>query len=147
MDLLFDTPETDKRKEKIHCWAKRYIDVAHGSKKFTLEKELLELKENKPEYLEKNELEKLVRWKSPRNLTYIRENNKATIIKKYTQEAFKTTNVCDSIKILSDLEGVGYSIGSAILHLFHPENNYPIYDPHALRAVGKRPKDNVKCQR
>ncbi len=143
MDLLFDTPETDKRKEQIYCWAKRYIDVAHGSKKFTLEKELLELKKSKPEYLEKNELELLVRWKSPRNLTYISKNNNEITIVEKTQEAFKTTNVCDSIKILSDLKGVGYSIGSAILHLFHPENNYPIYDPHALRAVAKRPKDNV----
>ena len=33
-----------------------------------------------------------------------------------------------------DLHGVGPSIASTILHLYDPER-YPIFDPHALRAI------------
>lgn len=72
MDLLFDTPKTDKRKEKIRCWAKRYM--AEGSKKnLHREKELIELKESiyKQGHLTKSELEQLVRWKLPRQRSVI----------------------------------------------------------------------------
>ncbi len=34
------------------------------------------------------------------------------------------------------------SIGSAILHLYH-KDDYPIYDQHALRAIGEPQEESV----
>ncbi|RKU19668.1 hypothetical protein C6501_01280, partial [Candidatus Poribacteria bacterium] len=61
MNLLFDIPKTEQRKEKISSWAKRYIDIAQDSDNFTREKKLLKLKESKPKHLTKKQLELLVR--------------------------------------------------------------------------------------
>ena len=141
MDLLFDTPETDKRKEKIHCWAKRYM--ASGSDNLNREKELIKRKESiyKQGYLTKSELEQLVRWKLPRQLGNIRKNDEDLIVET-TQAAFKTKNVSDSIAHLCRIKGVRVSIGSAILHLFH-KDDFPIYDQHALRAVGEQQYESI----
>lgn len=141
MDLLFDTPKTGKRKEKIRCWAKRYM--ASGGANLTREKELIKLKESiyKQGHLTKSELEQLVRWKLPRQLGNIRKN-KEDLIVETTQAAFKTKDVSDSIAHLCRIKGVRVSIGSAILHLFH-KNNYPIYDQHALRAVGEPQDESI----
>ncbi len=141
MDLLFDTPKTDKRKEKIRCWAKRYM--AQGGKNLTREKELLDLQESiyQQGHLTKTQLEKLVRWKLPRQLGNIRKNEEGFIVET-TRAAFKTTDVSGSIAYLSELKGIRVSIGSAILHLFH-KDDYPIYDQHALRAVGEPQEESV----
>lgn len=141
MDLLFDTPKTDKRKEKIHCWAKRYM--VQDSKNLTREKELLELQESiyQQGHLTKTQLEQLVRWKLPRQLGNIRKNAEALIVET-TRAAFETTDVSDSIAHLSKLKGIRVSIGSAILHLYH-KDDYPIYDQHALRAVGEPQDESV----
>ena len=141
MELLFDTPKTDKRKEKIHCWAKRYME--QGGNNLTREKELLELRESvyQQGHLTKTQLEQLVRWKLPRQLGNIRKNIEGLIVET-TRAAFKTKNVSDSIAHLFQLKGVRVSIGSAILHLYH-KDDYPIYDQHALRAVGEPQEESV----
>ena len=142
MELLFDTPKTDKRKEKIHCWAKRYM-ITGNDKNLRLEKELLELQKSiyQQGYLTKTQLEQLVRWKLPRQLSNIRKNAKGLIVET-TRAAFKTKNVSDSIDHLSKLKGVRVSIGSAILHLYH-KDDYPIYDQHALRAIGEPQEESI----
>lgn len=142
MELLFDTPKTAQRKEKIHCWAKRYMTDGN-EKNLHREKELIELKESIYEqgYLTKSELEQLVRWKLPRQLGNIRKN-KEDLIVETTQAAFKTKDVSDSIAHLCKIKGVRVSIGSAVLHLFH-KDDYPIYDQHALRAVGVPQDESV----
>ena len=141
MDLLFDTPKTDKRKEKIHCWAKRYME--QGGDNLTREKELLKLQESiyQQGHLTKTQLEQLVRWKLPRQLGNIRKNNEGLIVET-TRAAFETTDVFFSIAHLLQLKGVRVSIGSAILHLYH-KDDYPIYDQHALRAVGEPQEESV----
>lgn len=141
MDLLFDTPKTDKREEKIHCWAKRYM--AQGGNNLTREKELLDLQESiyQQGHLTKTQLEQLVRWKLPRQLGNIRKNAE-DLIEVTTRAAFETRDVFFSIAHLLQLKGVRVSIGSAILHLYH-KDDYPIYDQYALRAIGEPQVESV----
>lgn len=137
MNLLLDIPKTDKRREKILCWANRYTLHAYDNS-LALEEELLELADTiqQRRHMTKAELEKVVRWKSPRHLGRIRKNNSEAIVVQQTQASFETRNVCKSIEPLYRLKYVGMAIASAILHLFH-KDDYPIYDVHALRAVGE----------
>ena len=141
MDLLFDTPKTDKRKEKIHCWAERYM--VQDRRSLIREIELLELQDSiyQQGHLTKTQLEQLVRWKLPRQLGNIRKNAEDLIVET-TRAAFETTDVFFSIAHLLLLKGVRVSIGSAILHLYH-KDDYPIYDQHALLAVGEPQDESV----
>ncbi|MYB65236.1 hypothetical protein F4083_05355 [Candidatus Poribacteria bacterium] len=146
MDLLFDTPKTDQRKEKICCWANCYIDIAqtYYIENFTREKKLLELKESiyKQGHLTKSELEILAKWKSPRNANRIIKNNSEKLVKEKTSASFKATDPYESINPLRELKRIDWAIASAILHFFH-KDKYPIYDIHALRAVGKEKGEGV----
>lgn len=84
-------------------------------------------------YLTREQLSKMVRWKSQRNSTRILNNSK-NCIKKITRDAFRSTDDWSKLEILEKLEGIGYSIGSAILHLYD-ENPYPILDVRAMWSV------------
>ena len=145
MKLLSDVPKTENTREAILYWAKKYKQkesCAH----LQLEKELLKLrgKVRNKKKLTYDQLEKLVRWKLPRQLANIRNNCPDCVVEQ-TSAAFKTADVQESIDHLSQLKGIGVSIGSAILHFFH-EDNFPIFDQHALRAVGKEYDERLwKC--
>ncbi len=144
MNLIFDIPKTNFRREKIIHWANRYMLPGYNND-FERENELLalqkEIQQRKPQHLTKNELEKVVHWKSHRHLGYIRKIEE-NIVEQKTRAAFETTNICQSVEYLCELKGIRIAIASAILHLFH-KDNYPIYDVHALRAVGEEKDDNI----
>ena len=136
MNLLSCIPQTENRRDAILYWAEQYeqkVSCAHLKR----EKELLELRGEvrRDKQLTHDQLKKLVRWKLPRQLGNIKKNCEDCVVKK-TSAAFGTKNIQASIDHLSKLKGIGMSIGSAILHFFH-EDNFPIFDQHALRAVGK----------
>ena len=148
MNLLSCIPKTENRREAILYWAEQYEQKVKKVRPalWEREKELLDLREKvrQDKQLTKDQLKKLVRWKSPRQLGNIRKNCEDCVVKK-TSAAFRTACIQDSIDHLSKLKGVGVSIGSAILHFFH-EDNFPIFDQHALRAVGKEDDECLwKC--
>ena len=136
MNLLLDIPKTDIRREKILSWANRYTLHAYEGN-FAREEELLGLKKDiqRRGHLMKAELEKVVHWKSSRQLGSIRRNSETTIVQQ-TKAAFESTDVWQCVDHLREIKGVGMAVASAILHLYH-KDNYPIYDAHALRAVGE----------
>ena len=151
MNLLSNIPKIENRREAILFWAKQY-KLKASKAIWEREEELLELREKvlHEKYLTKCQLEKLVCWKSPRQLGNIRRNCEDCVVEK-TSSAFETKCIQDSINHLSKLKGVRVSIGSAILHFFHKEP-FPIFDPHALRSVGKEKdeclwKSYVECCR
>ena len=84
-------------------------------------------------HLTKEQLSKMVRWKSQRNSTSIL-NNSPNDIKEITRDAFSATDDWTKLEILCKLEGIGYSISSAILHLYDV-NCYPILDVRAMWSV------------
>lgn len=145
MNLLSCVPKTENRRDAILYWAKQY-EQKESCAHLKLEKELLELRGEvrRHEHLTHDQLKKLVRWKSRRQLGNIRENSEADVIKR-TSAAFKTCDIQDSINHLSKLKGVRVRVGSAILHFFH-EDNFPIFDQHALRAIGEKDDECLwKC--
>ena len=119
---------------EICQWAEKYkIPCA--------EKELIDLKPKVQKYgcLDREELFRLARWKSPRRAGDICKND-PNYGKEITSWAFTATNERSRIEVLTLLDGIAWPIASAILHLFH-EDRYPILDVLALRSVGlKKPK-------
>ena len=62
------------------------------------------------------------------------KTNSPDDVKEITRKAFRETDYIKSIRYLRCLDGIGWAIGSAILHWFH-EDRYPIWDRHARWAV------------
>lgn len=77
-------------------------------------------------YLTKEQLIKILKWKSPRPLKYYESNTETEIIE-ITKQSFKTQNEKLKIHILSALSGVKYPGASAILMFYEPAN-YPVID-------------------
>lgn len=81
----------------------------------------------------KEQLYEMVIWKSQRNSTRVL-NNSEDDIKEITRDAFRSVDDWSKLEILDQLEGIGFSIGSAILHLYDV-NCYPILDVRAMWSV------------
>ena len=133
---LLAIPPTENWRDAILYWAEQYEQTVSRAA-WEREKELLALRPTvrRDKHLTKVQLETLVHWKLRTKLGYIRQTCEDYIVKK-TSAAFRTTDIHRSIDHLSELHGIGLSVGSAILHLFH-EADFPIFDQHALRAVGE----------
>jgi len=80
----------------------------------------------KRKYLEKEELEKICRWKSPRAIQLIKSNSEKDIFTT-TKEAFATRSERSKMEILTRLNGVSYPMASAILMLLNPKR-YGVID-------------------
>ena len=146
---LLAIPPTENWRDAILHWAKRYKQEVSQEEPelWELEKELLALREkvHQRKHLTKDELVKLVSWKihwqSKWKHRPVTKNSEGSVVT-HTSAAFRTTDIQKSIDHLSKLKGIRLSVGSAILHLFH-EDNFPIYDQHALRAVGEKKEERL----
>ena len=93
-------------------------------------------------YLTKPELVRLAEWKLPerwkrgekRGKLGLVETNSPDDIEEITRNAFLATDDSNSIRCLRRLDGIGWAVGSAILHWFY-EGRYPIWDRHARWSV------------
>ncbi len=79
-------------------------------------------------------LKKLIRWKSPRSVHWIQQEQEP-YIREVTRFALSTPSERARIEVLTLLDGVGWPTASVILHFYHSEL-YPILDFRALWAVG-----------
>ena len=120
---------------EIGYWANRYTE-RQREKDRTKEQQLIDLKPEvqSRDYLTKNELHQIARWKSPRRAALTLENTDP-FIKDITQTAFTATGDWTKLLTLTQLRGIGEPTASAILHLYD-EEQYPILDIHALWSVG-----------
>ena len=123
-------------RSKIQYWAGKYpVDDD-----ICIENLVPEVKER--EHLTKTELVKLACWKLPDRWKQGNNEGKLGLVKtnspddveEFTRNAFLATDDNNSIRCLRCLEGVGWAIGSAILHWFH-EDRYPIWDIYARWSV------------
>ncbi len=78
------------------------------------------------EYLKKDDLQRVAKWKSPRSAGHVRKN-KEGYINAVTALALQTDNERLRIESLTLLDGVGWPTASVILHFYHPDR-YPILD-------------------
>lgn len=122
-------------RSNIQYWAGKY-DVDYDT---PIEDLVPEVKERG--YLIKPELVSLACWKLPDRWKRGRDEGKLGLVKtnspddvrEITRNAFRAT-VGDSMHCLRGLNGIGWAIGSAILHWFH-ECRYPIWDIYARWSV------------
>ena len=78
----------------------------------------------------------LSNWKlwTGRNTHNIKKNSNIAV-EEITNFALTAKSEAGRIKCLLYLDGVDLAVGSAILHWFHEEENYPIWDFRALETV------------
>lgn len=89
------------------------------------------------EYLEKEDLQKVVRGKAARVIGRV-ESNPNSYVREVTRFALGTSDKRARIESLPILNGVLWPTASVILHFFHSAP-YPILDFRALWSVGLQP--------
>ena len=123
-------------RSKIECWAGKY-NVANDT---CIENLVPEVEQRG--YLTKCELIEVSKWvlqktgEGRRQITLdLVETNSPDDVREMTHDAFLSTDDSDHIRCLKrNLNGIGWTIGSAILHWFH-ECRYPTWTPHARWCV------------
>ena len=85
-------------------------------------------------HLNKEDLQAVGRWKSPRSAGRIDANPDQFVVE-VTGLALAAQNERTRIEVLTVLSGVAWPTASVILHFFHSDQ-YPILDYRALEALG-----------
>ena len=135
---MFEFPFSSE--EEVRRWAERYCSGARREE-WTLEGALekaIAPKARQLGYLNREDLLRFCKWKSPRALNYCKKNTEADV-KDITHIAFSCRNERVRIGILTLLRGVSWPMASVILH-FWSEYQYPILDRRALSSLGVEEK-------
>jgi len=85
------------------------------------------------QYLTKNDLRDVCRWKSPRSAGHVQTNSER-FVKEITRFSLTASDERARVQTLTILDGVSWPTASVILHLFH-QDKYPILDFRALWSV------------
>ena len=133
---------------KIEYWANKY-NVANDT---CIENLIPEVERRG--HLTNCELIEVSKWvlqktgKGRRQITLdLVETNSPDDVTEMTRDAFLSTNDSDRIRCLKrNLDGIGWAIGSAILHWFH-ECPHPTWTPHAKWAVKLNPNQHFSFTR
>ena len=86
-------------------------------------------------FFKKEQLLKILNWKSPRPIKFYNSNSEKEI-REITRYAFVSKNENLKIHILTALKGVNYPAASAIL-MFHDKRKYPVLDIRVWRQLYK----------
>lgn len=126
-------------KEEILCWKALY-DVEEDLYNTGLEKELRE-KFQRNRFATKEDLRKIIEWKfqgqlkGRKSLNINRLNNfSAELIEGISKLVVTTDSDKTRLRLLTVIDGVGYSIATVILSFFDPQN-YGVLDFHAWNAI------------
>lgn len=124
---------------QIDYWATRYTECQHEDNR-EREEQLIGFREKilRRGYLTKYELYTVARWKLyvyGEDAAELTLKNPDDRIKITTRQAFTSSDDWEKLIYLTELQGIGESVASAILHLYD-ERQYPILDIHALWSVG-----------
>lgn len=123
MKLRFDS-------QKIGKWAHQYGENVSQEEEALMELRSPRLGEEGMDWLH---LQKLIRWKSPRNAYKVQQKDDL-YIREVTRVALSTTSERARIEVLTLLDGVAWPTASVILHFYHAAP-YPILDVRALWSV------------
>ena len=123
---------------EIDDWANRYTECQRESNR-EREEQVIGLRDDIRQrgYLTEDELYEVAYWKTKNifgkaDLTLENADN---FIREITTQAFTSTDDWTKLIVLTQLQGIGQPIASAILHLYD-KAPYPILDIHALWSVG-----------
>ena len=123
---------------EIDDWTNRYTECQKASNRETEEQVIGRRDDIRQRgYLTEDELYEVAYWKTKNmfgkaDLTLENSDN---FIREITTQAFTSTDAWAKLILLTQLQGIGQPIASAILHLYDKEP-YPILDIHALWSVG-----------
>lgn len=123
--------------KEILDWEARYLKK-QSKNRHSLEQTVIGFSKNvlADGYLREAELRKMAQWKSHFTPSKL-DPNPTGRIENVTCEAFRLNDDWEKLKKLTDIDGVGESVASVILHLYDPDpKKYPILDKHALRSIG-----------
>ena len=111
-------------------------NIANGYEYFREENHLIELRKQiqSKGHLNKEQLQLVARWKSPRSAGHVKKNSNE-YVEEVTLFAFSAKDERSRIESLTILDGVSWPTASVLLHLFHKEP-YPILDFRALWSAG-----------
>ncbi len=90
---------------------------------------------NRQTYLTRDQLLKILHWKSPRPIRHYKSNTESEV-EEITKLAFSTQNDVLKIHILTALKGVNYPSASAIL-MFYDKSKYPVLDIRVWQQLYK----------
>ena len=124
---------------EIDDLATRYTECQHEDNR-EREEQLIGLREKilRQGHLNQYELYTVARWKLyvyGEDAAEPARRNPDDLIKVTTRQAFTSSDDWQKLLSLTELQGIGQSVASAILHLYD-EKQYPILDIHALWSVG-----------
>jgi len=124
---------------EIDYWTTRYTECQHEDNR-EREEQLIGFREKilRRGCLTKYELYTVARWKLcvyGEDAAEPTKRNPDDLIEITTRQAFTSRNDWEKLCTLTQLQGIGQSVASAILHLYDKEQ-YPILDIHALWSVG-----------
>lgn len=114
----------------VESWANRYSYPR-------VETELLDMapKVKKSGFLDKEQLQIVCNWKSPRSAGHVSKNGDE-FVKEITSFSLGAKSPRAAIETLTIIDGVRWPTASVILHLFH-KDNYPILDFRALWSLSE----------
>ena len=121
-------------KDEILYWADLYTEGQTPARQ-RQEEDVMKIRSSVEDngYLTKTELMEMGLWKR-HTLPSLIDNNPVGHVEKITAEAFRPGDDWEKLEKLIDIEGVGESVASVILHLYDPKR-YPILDVHALWSL------------
>lgn len=127
------------RESKIDYWANVYTECQHADNR-EREEQVIGWRETilSQGHLDPWELYTVARWmlyEHGEDAAEPTRNNANTHIMIATRQAFASNDDWEKLLYLTELEGVGQSVASAILHLYD-ERPYPILSSRALWSVG-----------
>ncbi len=126
---------------EIGCWATRYTEYQHEDNR-EREEQLIEWRERilRRGHLNQYELYTVARWilhEHGKDAAEPTRRNPDDRIMIATRQAFASSDDWQKLRYLTELQGVGQSVASAILHLYdEDERQYPILSIHPLWSVG-----------
>jgi len=122
-------PKLRLKAKQIEETAARYADGMKDQELFDLKLAIAQRG-----FIEKDELRKIIRWKSHRIVRHVAKNSEE-YVREITGFSLRAETERARIQALTNLDGVSWPAASVIVHFFH-RDPYPIIDFRALWSVG-----------
>lgn len=134
-------------KEELLFWKNKYDKEEDLYNKG--DEEELRKKFNKNNFVMKEDLIRIVKWKfqdrlvgRQKRILKLLDDVEESFIEEITKLAFKTKDDDIKLSLLSSIKGVGNAVGSVILTFYDPKN-YGVLDIHAWRELFGEEPNNV----
>ena len=134
--------------DQIIYYAKFYLDIPYGRVTNRTADQQLEstfTRVRQRRYMTLGELKRTADWFSPGPFVIGKvRKNASEHVEGVTRNSFAAANDGERVEILRGLDGVDWSMASAILHFAFPECRYPIVSKYVTEAIEAPPVDSLE---